>query len=112
MALNELHFIFDGKIPEKKLKKWSHTGVVGSGDLEIMTEQRELGGKTEFKVVTPVRGFDKVWERVLETFVSEKETGNLSFEINDNNATPFVAAMRLKQAILEAEAEEGGGDRG
>ena len=102
MALTELNFTFDHSAVDGDLKDWSHTGVVGSGDMEIMMEARELQGKTQIRVVTPVHGFDEVWQRVLEKFVSEQPAGNLWIEINDNNATPFVAALRLKQAIEEA----------
>ena len=50
----------------------------------------------------PVKGFDKVWSMVLERFVKESRLGNVSIEINDNNATPIVASMRLRQALAES----------
>ena len=107
MALTELHFEYEGK-PECTIQKdWSHTGVVGSGDLEILMEKKDLGGKFAVKVVTPVIGFDDVWEKVLGKFAQETSIGNVSMEINDNNGTPFVVGLRLKQAWREA----GGGDR-
>lgn len=102
MALTELNFEFDNVKVSSDLKEWSHTGVVGSGDMEVMMETRDLGGRVQVKVVTPVRGFDEVWERVIARFAGEYPVGNLYIEINDNNATPFVAYMRLKQAMEEA----------
>lgn len=102
MALTELTFTFEQSEVSGELKEWSHTGVVGSGDMEVMMEARKMGGRTVVKVVTPVRGFDEVWERVIAKFAGEYPVGNLYIEINDNNATPFVAYMRLKQAMEEA----------
>jgi len=69
--------------------------------MEVLLRGKELGGGVEAKVVTPVKGFDAIWEKVLARFVGESGVGNLSLEINDNNATPFVVAIRLKQALVE-----------
>jgi len=103
MALHEMNFTLhaDGEI-ETIPRDWSHTGVVGSGDMEILMKYADLSGKVEVKIVTPVTGFDHVWKRVLEKFVREAKTGDLKIEINDNNATPFIVSMRLKQALIEA----------
>ncbi|MCL2563010.1 MAG: malonate decarboxylase acyl carrier protein [Oscillospiraceae bacterium] len=103
--LHELTFTFPGgtrTLPPA----WSHTGVVGSGDLEILLRQADLGGGMEFHVVTPVRGFDEVWEKILGRFAAEANLGDVRIQINDNNATPFVVSLRLKQAL--SEAMEGG----
>ena len=102
MALTELYFEFEGK-PEHTIQAdWSHTGVVGSGDLEILMEKKEQEGKFTVRVITPVKGYDQVWEKVLEKFSNETGIGNVSMEINDNNGTPFVVSLRLKQAWREA----------
>lgn len=58
------------------------------------------------KVVTPVKGFDAVWEKMLGKFVTDTGVGNVSIEINDDNATPIVVYMRLRQALAEATAKE------
>lgn len=58
------------------------------------------------KVVTPVKGFDAVWEKMLGKFVNDTGVGNVSIEINDDNATPIVVYMRLRQALAEATAKE------
>ena len=55
--------------------------------------------------IWPVVGFDEVWERVLERFVKESGVSDVAIEINDNNATPVVVSMRLRQAIDEARKE-------
>lgn len=108
MALQELRFQFEA--PEAGARNslardWSHTGVVGSGDLEILLRRRAPGSGVSVKITTPVRGFDDVWEKVLARFVQESGADGLQIEINDNNATPFVVSLRLKQALLEAQEE-------
>ena len=105
MALNELNFTFTPEEPNAFPIEWHHSGVVGSGDMEVMFEQKDLGGKVEVKVVTPVSGFDDVWERVLERYVNSTGVSDASIEINDNNATPVVVSMRLRQATREAFGE-------
>ena len=101
MALHEMNFSFSGKKGYNMPREWSHTGVVGSGDMEILIRRAELEGDVCVKIVTPVRGYDDIWEKVLSRFVSESGLGNVSIDINDNNSTPFVVATRLKQAAIE-----------
>ena len=102
MALNYLEFSYDGKPGATIPKEWSHSGVVGSGDMEILIRKCSQNGKVTVKVCTPVVGFDEVWKRVLGKFVEESGCGDLDIEINDNNATPFIVSLRLKQAMIEA----------
>ena len=46
------------------------------------------------------------WEKMLGKFVTDTGVGNVSIEINDDNATPIVVYMRLRQALAEATAKE------
>ncbi|MCL2192195.1 MAG: malonate decarboxylase acyl carrier protein [Treponema sp.] len=101
MKLHEMVFLFPGNKDYKIPCEWSHTGVVGSGDMEVLVRGAYLDGSVGVKVTTPVRGYDEVWEKVLRRFVGESGLGNVTIDINDNNSTPFVAAMRLKQAAIE-----------
>ena len=101
--LLELNFEFKAANP-KALASDFHYGVVGSGDMEVLMEKKALGGAARFKVVTPVSGFEAVWEKVLARFVEESGVGDVSFEINDNNATPVVVSIRLRQALAELSA--------
>ena len=104
MALNELTFSFEGNENCQTIPlEWSHSGVVGSGDLEILIRRADINKKAEFKVITPVKGFEVVWGKVLERFVKESNIGDVRVHINDNNATPFVVSLRLKQAVGEIE---------
>lgn len=104
MALQTLNFTFAGATSYRMTQDFSHTGVVGSGDLEVLLQPGfAQDGQVTMTVVTPVTGFDHIWEKVLSRFVTESGVGNLDIAINDNNATPFVVATRLKQAIIELE---------
>ena len=69
MALRELNFTFTPDDPRPLPVGWFHRGVTGSGDMEVMLEQRNLAGDVQVKVCTPVVGFDEVWERVLENLL-------------------------------------------
>jgi len=108
MALHQMEFEFTGRECSDTLPiPWSHTGVVGSGDMEVLLRRADLNGAVRVKVVTPVRGFDDIWEKILEKFVRESGLVDTTIEINDNNSTPFIVGLRLKQALVEAR-EEGG----
>lgn len=101
MALQILNFEFRTEDPQSIPVEWAHHGVTGSGDLEVMMERRDLCGAVQAKVVTPVKGFEAVWKMVLEKFIREFSLGDLSIEINDDNATPIVVYMRLRQSLME-----------
>jgi len=106
MPLNELVFSIEPPENCKTIgKEWSHTGVVGSGDLEVLLT-RKNDPVVDVRITTPVSGFDDIWEAVLRKAVGDACIGGINIEINDNNATPFVVALRLKQSF--AEAGEGG----
>lgn len=106
MALQHLQFEFDSENTQTIDQDWFHLGVTGSGDLEVMFVKKDLGGKVQAKVCTPVVGFDAVWEKMLGKFVNDTGVGNIVIEINDDNATPIVVYMRLRQALAEATAKE------
>lgn len=106
MALNHLEFSYPGVAGASIPCEWSHSGVVGSGDMEVLLTRKEQQGKVTVKVCTPVNGFDHVWQMVLERFVRESNCGDIELEINDNNATPFVVSLRLRQALQEARGGE------
>lgn len=107
MALHEIKFRIEANSGAESIPvDWSHTGVVGSGDMEVLIRKGGTDGGIDVKIVTPVTGFDDIWERVLRKFATESNLGDVTIEINDNNATPYVAAMRLKQGVMEARAGE------
>lgn len=102
MALKHLEFTYEGVSGASIPQEWFHSGVVGSGDMEVLITKKEMQGKVVAKVCTPVVGFDHVWEKVLGKFVAETGCGDVLFEINDNNATPFIVSLRMQQAWSEA----------
>lgn len=103
--LHKLSFEFKADSPADFPRDFQHYGVVGSGDMEVILEHAELDGRVEIKIVTPVTGYDEVWRRVLERFVNESGIANARVEINDNNATPVVVSLRLRQALAEIAQE-------
>lgn len=105
MAKQLLKLSFEFKADDPKpIAADYHYGVVGSGDMEVIMTKKSQGGKATFLVVTPVVGFDAVWEKVLGRFVQESGVGDANFEINDNNATPVVVSIRMRQALAEMNA--------
>lgn len=73
-------------------------GVVGSGNLEVMIERLDLGGKCHAVVDTSVRGYGAIWQSVLENFFMRHQLSNVRVSINDAGATPAVVNLRLAQA--------------
>ena len=104
-SLNTLNFEFKASESKDVVSRSLHFGVVGSGDMEVLIHKEALDGGVKVKVVTPVQGFDGVWEKVLNKFVEDTGTSNAFFEINDNNATPAVVNLRLHQALGEMDSE-------
>jgi malonate decarboxylase acyl carrier protein len=104
--LHELNFEFKAESPAAFPADFLHYGVVGSGDMEAIVEKQDLGGAVTVKVVTPVTGYDEVWRRVLQRFVDDTGIADARIEINDNNSTPVVVSLRLRQALSEI---DGGG---
>ena len=102
MPLNVIEFSLDPQKGYKTIgKEWSHNGVVGSGDMEVLLRRKD-SPSIDVRITTPVAGFDNIWKAVLLKSVSDTGVGGISIEINDNNATPFVVATRLKQSFAEA----------
>ncbi|MBU3593401.1 malonate decarboxylase acyl carrier protein [Polynucleobacter sp. 71A-WALBACH] len=76
-------------------------GVVGSGNLEILLESAELGGRTKVCIETSVKGFSNTWEAVLRDFSDQQKFANTVITINDGGATPAVVQLRLMQAAQQ-----------
>jgi malonate decarboxylase delta subunit len=81
------------------------TGVVSSGDLEVMLEPRSAGNTTVL-VLTSVNGFGAVWQALLDRVFGSTMLPAAHIEIHDSGATPGVVRMRIEQAFEEA-AQEG-----
>ncbi|ABD86622.1 malonate decarboxylase acyl carrier protein [Rhodopseudomonas palustris] len=104
MALQTIEFEIDGTGTPRRVTAPVHYGVVGSGDLEVLLSASDKVGKLKVRVVTPVKGFDDLWRRVITHFATETGLTDALIEINDNNASPAVVALRLRQALAELSA--------
>jgi|ERR1700674_958890 malonate decarboxylase delta subunit len=76
------------------------TGVVGSGDLEVLLEPN-VAGVTTVSVTTSVDGFRRVWESLLTRVFTAVPLPASRIEIHDFGATPGVVRMRIEQAFEE-----------
>jgi malonate decarboxylase delta subunit len=82
------------------------TGVVASGNLEVLLE-RVLGGtECEVTIKTSVEGFGEVWRAVVDDFIERHSPGGLRISINDGGARPDTVSLRLAQGVRLMEAIE------
>jgi malonate decarboxylase delta subunit len=86
---------------KRKVWKKAHTGVVGSGDLEVLLEPA-TGNGAHVSIRTSVDGFSDAWKAVLDRFFS-KYDGAVRIQINDAGATPGNVQLRLAQAVEASE---------
>jgi malonate decarboxylase delta subunit len=77
------------------------TGVVASGDLEVLLEPNSAG-RTLVAVQTSVNGYGATWTALLERVFGAGTLPAARIEINDSGATPGVVRMRIEQAFEEA----------
>jgi malonate decarboxylase delta subunit len=82
------------------------TGVVASGNLEVLLE-RVLGDtQCEVTIKTSVEGFGDVWRAVIDDFVERHSPGGLRISINDGGARPDTVSLRLAQGVRLMEIPE------
>ncbi|WP_100469467.1 malonate decarboxylase acyl carrier protein [Mycobacteroides abscessus] len=91
---------------ERAVHRPAHIGVVASGDLEILVDDKADAGVAQVRVRTSVDGFDTVWENVLRRFFVQQRLGG-RWHINDFGATPGVVTLRLQQAAQLAMTGDG-----
>jgi len=82
------------------------TGVVASGNLEVMLERVLEGTKCEVHIKTSIAGFDEVWHAVIEDFIERWSPGGLRISVNDGGARPDTVSLRLAQGVSLMEAAE------
>ncbi|MEO6918512.1 MAG: malonate decarboxylase acyl carrier protein [Collimonas sp.] len=75
------------------------SGVVSSGNLEVLIESAALNGACTIEIRTAARGFGKIWEAVLGDFQQRWQLADARIAINDMGATPAVVSLRLDQAV-------------
>ena len=94
------HLTFDYPA-QRAVTTRAHVGVVGSGDLEVLLSPADA--MTAHVIVrTSVDGYGHIWKSVLDRFFTRYD-GAAQIEINDFGATPGVVALRLAEAVEEAE---------
>ena len=95
--------------PLRNHKSFAIAGVVGSGNLEVLIEPADLGGKCAITINTSIRGYGETWKAVLADFVSRHRLHDAAVTINDGGATPAVVSLRLDQAALDYYGGAGSG---
>jgi malonate decarboxylase delta subunit len=73
--------------------------VLSSGNLEVLVEPQDLGGRCNVEVLTAAHGFGPIWEAVLDDFFARHALADVRISINDAGATPAVVSLRLDQAV-------------
>ncbi|MGU3538581.1 malonate decarboxylase acyl carrier protein [Methylobacterium sp. A54F] len=83
--------------PLKGGKSQAITGVVASGNLEVLLERVLPPDTCTVEIATPINGYGDVWEAVVADFVGRAQPGGLRISINDGGARPDTVALRLLQ---------------
>lgn len=93
---------FQFKAPSaKRSENATLSGVVGSGNLEILVRPNSDSDVCAVTVKTSARGFGQIWQAVLDEFCARHAVGGTLIDINDMGATPAVVTLRLGQALSE-----------
>jgi malonate decarboxylase delta subunit len=87
-------------------KRMAITGVVASGNLEVLVERLLPDTACQVEISTTAIGFGAVWEMVVADFVERRSPGGLKLSINDGGARPDTVALRLAQAVRLIEEDE------
>lgn len=87
-------------------KTMAVTGVVASGNLEVLVERVLPDAECQVVIRTAAVGFGKVWGAVVADFVERHSPGGLKFSINDGGARPDTVSLRLAQAVRLIEETE------
>lgn len=75
------------------------TGVVASGNLEVLLERVLPADACEVAVETAINGYGAVWAAVVADFVARAQPGGLRISINDGGARPDTVSLRLLQGV-------------
>lgn len=75
------------------------TGVLGSGNLEVLVTSEPASGFMRVDVVTAAVGFQPIWRAVIDDAFARWRLTDVHVSINDAGATPAVVALRLDQAL-------------
>lgn len=98
--METLEFRFNTK-PVRPAAGATLSGVVGSGNLEILVRPGNEADVCAITVKTSARGFGEIWKAVLDEFCTRHRAGGTNIAINDMGATPAVVTLRLGQALSD-----------
>ncbi|QRG07879.1 malonate decarboxylase acyl carrier protein [Xanthobacter dioxanivorans] len=101
--METLRFRHTTRGPAAGMIRSALVGVVGSGNLEVLLERMLQATECTVEIVTPVRGYDEVWEAVIADFVERASPGGLRISINDGGARPDTVMLRLLQGARTME---------
>ncbi|WP_375462693.1 malonate decarboxylase acyl carrier protein [uncultured Methylobacterium sp.] len=81
------------------------TGIVASGNLEVLLERVLPPDQCTIEIATPVHGYGAVWAAVVADFVARAQPGGLRIAINDGGARPDTVSLRLLQGARLMETD-------
>lgn len=93
----ELSYPAGETLPNKAL-----SGVVGSGDMEVLFTPEKNLNTLSVAIKTSVDGSAQRWQHLFERLASLRTLPAGHLEINDFGATPGVARLRIEQVFEEA----------
>lgn len=97
--MEKLEYEFEGGTAVAARNKPILSGVLGSGNLEVLVEACDLSGKCRVEIETAAVGFGTIWQAVLSDVFDRWKIADVKVSINDAGATPAVVALRLDQAL-------------
>src|ERR1700712_2497496 len=80
------------------------TGVVASGNLEILLERVLPPDACEVAVETPIAGYGDVWAAAVADFIARAQPGGLRISINDGGASTSaegIAGIRVLPSRIQ-----------
>ena len=78
------------------------SGVVASGNLEVLMEKAPAPAVVSFELKTSAGGFGETWRAVLGDLAASYPMGGIAVSINDGGAVPTVVSLRIRQALEKA----------
>jgi malonate decarboxylase delta subunit len=96
--MEKLRFSHTARQRAEGSRKQALTGVVASGNLEVLAERVLSGTECQVEINTAAEGFQAVWQAVIDDFVERYSPGGVRFSINDGGARPDTVSLRLAQA--------------
>jgi malonate decarboxylase delta subunit len=96
--VEKISFRFENGLHDP-LRSHAIVGVVGSGNLEVLIESVSLNNACEIEINTAAKGFNAIWQAVIDDFQQRWQLSNARISINDMGATPAVVSLRLDQAV-------------